>query len=116
MNDTEVELLGIVIDLSVNLLAVSLTLIALIPTLLELIRGRAPDFISQIEEENALDKVMYTLTATVLLFGVSLLSGLVGKFCEWMGFLWITTGTFLIGLVIIITVSIYTANMIRSYM
>ena len=116
MDQNQISALGTVIDLSANLLGVSLTLVALIPTLVELVRTRAPDFISRMERENALNRVMIALASTVVMFSLSLGSGLAGMFCNWLGFLWIGLGAFVMSLITIVFITLYTAATLRNVM
>lgn len=116
MSESQSETLQLIVDLSINLLGVSLTLIALIPVLVELVRGRAPDFMSKFEEENALDRTLLALSVTVLLFSSAIGCGIGGRFCTWVGFLWIALITFLMGLLVIIFVSMYVAFTTRRVM
>ncbi len=115
MSNTQFVALEQIAGFSANLLGASLTFLALIPTLVELIRIRAPTFVFRLEKEVALDRVILALAVTVVLYSVTLGCGLLGDFSKWVGLVWIAITAFGISLLILIIICFYTALTIRNF-
>jgi hypothetical protein len=114
---TEAELLeriSLLVNLSAGLLGVSVTLVALIPTLVELARLKAPDFISKARKEIGMRQIMMSLSATVVAFGLSLVLSLIGIFLLTPGWLWSSLFAFVIGVLILIASALIVASAVKN--
>jgi len=72
--------LNLLVNVSAALLAVSVTLVALVPTVVQLARLKTPDFMAQTEREGSLRRVMDGLALTVVGFTASLICTFGGTF------------------------------------
>lgn len=102
LSTVQIEILTKVIDLSSNLLAACLTLVALVPTLVQLVGLKSPDFISKMESENKVRNLMLTLGSAVILFAVAILCGMTARLMCYDELLVAGASFFLVGLLVIV--------------
>jgi hypothetical protein len=108
--------LELLINLSVGLLGTALTLIALIPTLIQLARVKSPDFMSRMESEGSLRYVINALAAAVVALALALADGLIGLMFPAKTFLWVGWTLFIAGLAVLIGTSVKVALTTRDVM
>jgi hypothetical protein len=82
MDNTEhlFTLVGIFAQLNGGLLGVVVTLIAVVPTFVEIARSRSPDFLSEKEAQRDLSNALHLLKYDILLFGSGLFLSIGGFF------------------------------------
>lgn len=114
MTQSEIKFLELLIGSSTSLLGVSVTLVALVPTLVELVRVKSPDFLTMQQSEYKLGHLMYSLLINVIVFTLTLISGLSGQVASWKGFLWIGAVSFSIGLLIIVINTVFVFLSLRN--
>lgn len=102
LSNSQIEILTKVIDLSSNLLSACLTLVALIPALIQIVGLKSPDFISRMESENKVRNLMFTLGAAVILFAVAILCGIVARLISSDELLMTGAAAFFAGLFVIV--------------
>ena len=104
------NLIGLVLSASISLIGVSVTLVALVPVLIEIARGRSPDFFAGEEAKTKLKNYLYKLSSTIVFFGFSTIASGVNFFCE-SKFMFILSAVSLsIGLVLLIIISLAMAK------
>jgi hypothetical protein len=108
--------LNLLVNLSAALLGVSVTLVALVPTLIQLARVSAPDFFSRLDREGSLKRVMVVLAVTVMLFSISLGASWVGIFFPIELWFWIGLVAFSASLIVLVSTSILVAFTTRDVM
>lgn len=69
---------GSLIELNAGLLAVSVTVVALVPTLVELVRLKYPSFLSAEVARIRLIKALKAISRTIWMFGIAALLSLIG--------------------------------------
>lgn len=90
--------LDLIAQIVVNLLAASITLIALVPVLVEMVRARNPSFLTLTNEQVALHKALQGLRISILLFGLDLVFWVVGNFASPLLFFYLMMTAFVMGL------------------
>jgi len=101
-------------QLSAALLAVVLTLVALIPTLVELVRARGLGFLSNAEVEDKLRNGLAWLGYTIWLFVIATIGGMVGVCHRSRLLAELTSGTFVVGILVTASASYRIAALTRS--
>lgn len=114
--DEIVNRLNTLAALGAGLLSVSVTLVALVPTLVQLVRARMPDFFSQIDQEGSLRRLMTVLAGTVIGFSISLGLALVGLFHVRPMWMWLSLAAFVITLLALVGTSVRAALTTRDIM
>lgn len=87
------------------LLSPSLTLVALIPALNQLLHSRAPDFVGSFELQMSLRRRVKVLAGAMLLFGLSLTSSIAGLLIVWELLFWLSLVTTVVGLFLFLGVA-----------
>jgi hypothetical protein len=106
MNEiNSLALLQAILGGSVTLAAISVTLVALVPVLLEIARVRIPDFLTGEEARRKLRLGLRLLGITVWIFGIATILSTVAFFCQTYILLISAVILFLVGLALLSYIS-----------
>jgi polyferredoxin len=110
MNTQLPNLIGLVLSASISLMGVSVTLVALVPVLIEIARGRSPNFFAGEEAKNNLVNYLNKLCITIVIFGfATLVSGIDLYFVNIYMFI-ISAISFSVGLILLLIISLAMAK------
>lgn len=71
--------MDLVAQIAVSLLSISITLIALVPVLIEVVRARITNFLTSKDEQNSLKLALGGLATSLIFFGIDLLIWFIGN-------------------------------------
>src|SRR6266567_2631166 len=106
--------LSVLAQINAGLLAVTVTLVAIIPTLVEIVRIKSSSFLSGEVARRRLVRGMVFLSYTLGLFGLATLLSIAGIIWPYFVLLIIVSILFLLGLAILLVASYIIASTARS--
>jgi len=112
MNTSQISaLLQVVLESSLGLMGVSVTLIALVPVLVEIAQSRSSDFFSGEDAKDELKRYLTRLSGSIVLFGLSSFLAIGAFFHPGPLLFWASLLFFVVGLAIIVVTSLAMAKL-----
>jgi len=105
------DLIQAIFNASLSLMGVSVTLIALIPVLVEIARSRSPDFFTGEESKDKLKRYLSRLGYTIVIFNISAIASIISFFYENAFVVGVALSTFGIGLIVLVLTSLAMARL-----
>lgn len=109
------NLIGLVLSASISLIGVSVTLVALVPVLIEIARGRSPDFFAGEEAKGKLKDYLRKLSSTIVFFGFATVASGANLYLENMVLFLLSALAMIIGLIILIYITLAMAKQTISF-
>jgi hypothetical protein len=104
------NLIGLVLSASISLIGVSVTLVALVPVLIEIARGRSPDFFAGEEAKTKLKNYLYKLSSTIVFFGFSTVASGINLYFEYKFWFLVSAISLSVGLILLVIISLAMAK------
>lgn len=102
-----------IVDISVNLLGISFALLALFPGFWESFKASSTDFVDFVEGRKMLYIAIRFFLIDVILFSISLGSGLGFEFTKYCFWALISILSFVVGTLVILAIAIYITSLLK---
>jgi len=114
--DTDLpSILGTIAQVSAGLLAVTVTLVAVVPALVEIVRAREPQYFRSIAANSKLKRSLRALSYTIGLFGAGTLLALIDMAFKSVAVAWVAGALCASGLFVLAYASYSIASTTREF-